>query len=1011
MACTNFFFACSTVTLTLISLTQSSSQQSQLQSNSTVSTNQTLYQTTNADQLLHLVSLLPAEQAHRVYENKIFVANTTDTRIHNYFAKLLIDSFQNYSYAQKVLDIALSIGIATNDSDGLSVSYFASGLCQQSLGNYNRSKNMFEQAIKLNRSKTTVIQSYLKLGCLLNNHFQDHAKAIIMFEKTLQLDPENMQACNGIARILFNVDHQFTIQRVLYLFDKISKILGQNFDLYKRFAVTLMEPPYQNFTHARVILTKALSFNLTDIQRAHTFFSLALVDQYSRDYKSAIALFKQAIDLNPQNIVPYISCGDILIHEFQQYIDGVKFYIQGIQVDPNDPGNRHQKLWATLTHLLVYKKISANQVSTMIENTKNLRMMAKFGSILIDNLQEYHTAKSILIKCVEIDSQDWEVWHLMGIAQSVLGEPRSAIESLTKSIKLYPFWVSYRLLGILYQAKYGKHSDQARKMYETAIEKAPDHGSSSAIAGGEKNHFNSLKAECHYQLAKILDTVENDDENEKSIHHLQRAVWLDPMNIDARMSYAVSLLRYSYDIEAAFNTIKQGIEINPPADSKGELLGFLACLQLLTHNENENTTKLFQTAIYKYKAQKDVILQFYARYLLRNKYVHVHNINSSLATNTTIHREIEDILFKIIDLQADKNIDKVDDHETGDAFHQLALLTLARLNNGYVHETSRIYQQAKQYYVAALKNSPNSALAYVGEGYLLQQEYYKQYQQSITSYAIAIELATDKNIKINAIFNLEDLLIDYDPFNATRANYSKYSIELCCKQLITGFQLTFWEIHQEWVGDFKTTILKFEKMVDPSLLHQVLGLYYESSNQFETASMHFIKSIAIDDKQSQNNLIMVSHWKLGQIFSVYLNQSVTYTQSMQYFLAAVDQLNTSTFSWSKFQISEFYFDFGYFLQTKMNDIWNATKYYAKSIELNAFNIKANNQLDRIMEQNETMFSKFEDCACCSRPMIDSFQSIHTNNCGHKFHALCIVSWYEKNSNQEKSCPLCRKHQP
>ena len=92
----------------------------------------------------------------------------------------------------------------------------------------------------------------------------------------------------------------------------------------------------------------------------------------------------------------------------------------------------------------------------------------------------------------------------------------------------------------------------------------------------------------------------------------------------------------------------------------------------------------------------------------------------------------------------------------------------------------------------------------------------------------------------------------------------------------------------------------------------------------------------------------------------------------------------------------------------MNDVWNATKYYLKSIELNSFNIKAKEQLDQIIDQNEDVFSQFDKCTLCLGVMIDPFQSIHTNNCTHRFHTSCIDKWHQK--KKEKVCALCREPQ-
>ena len=145
----------------------------------------------------------------------------------------------------------------------------------------------------------------------------------------------------------------------------------------------------------------------------------------------------------------------------------------------------------------------------------------------------------------------------------------------------------------------------------------------------------------------------------------------------------------------------------------------------------------------------------------------------------------------------------------------------------------------------------------------------------------------------------------------------------------------------------------------------MLGLYYESLNQYQKALIQFIMSIHSNHKKNnKNDLIMVSHWKLPKYHHV-LRSNVTHAaETMKHFLIAVDQSSHAPTMWKKYQLSELYYDFGYFLQSKMNDVLNATKYFAESV---AYNIKAKEQLDQIIEENEDTFDK---CTLCLGVMHD-----------------------------------------
>ena len=114
--------------------------------------------------------------------------------------------------------------------------------------------------------------------------------------------------------------------------------------------------------------------------------------------------------------------------------------------------------------------------------------------------------------------------------------------------------------------------------------------------------------------------------------------------------------------------------------------------------------------------------------------------------------------------------------------------------------------------------------------------------------------------KVNGMFNSASELIDRNP-----SKYCQYLIEQGCKDLIIGLDdAIFLTIQKQWIGDFESTMIKFENTtwlnVDKSLLHETLGLYYESLKQYDQASTQFIMSIDSNHENNEtNDLIMVSH--------------------------------------------------------------------------------------------------------------------------------------------------------
>ena len=930
----------------------------------------------------------------KLFERAIFLSSTKDIKLYNHFGALLIDKLKNYTYAEKILNMALSTVNCTyhdqhaNDND-VSHIYYNMGICQMFLGNYNQSKVMFEESIKWTQSVTTLTKIYYRLGTLLCNHFNDYTNGATMFEKVLKLHSTDIQSCINIANILLHGNHNFTLPRSLQLFHTAIKTLrNNNFELFNGFGVMLINK-YQAWTHARAIFSNILSssFTITDSQRAIAITNLGIVHQNTRNYTFAVDLFKKAIDLDPKRVDAYIRLANLLIDQFANFTHAVQICVEALKIEP-----QNSQLWQILDNFLINGNISFVEIFASIDNTNNFDIMLRFGSMLIEKKIGCDLARLLLKKCVTIHIDWWNAWYYLGVAQACVGERRDAINSLNNSIQLYPYWHTYHVLGCIFLNSFN-NIDEAKRLYEKAIQLTPD---MLALSPGDTSQL----AMCHFQLGSILDGDDrNESEQLKAMYHFEQAMLIDRKTcVVARVRYALGLLKHSYHVDAAINVIKQGLETNPNNDM---LLGMLATIQTATYRTDENTTQLFQTAIYQLNTKIAIIYLYYAKHMFRTCKQMLQTEDGQL-----IAREIQGVLQHAINIDGSNAIDE--------SYRQLILLKMETLND---HNELEEYQRMLQLYEKGLNQSPESCLLHMGKAHLLENKHFRQYNQSIVLYRRAIQLSGEKNDHhaiANAMLNLASLLIDHFP---SQHNDSRYLIQQVCKNLIQSSKgASLLLLEKEWVGNFESTMIKFKQNfanltdADQSLISEVLGLYYESLNQFQQASIQLIMSIHYNDKSNnQNDLIAVSYWKLAKILSCYLNNSnYNTTQAMKHFSIAFNQSSRAPTNWNNFQMSELYYDFGYFLQTKMHDIWNATKYYSKSIELNSFNIKAKEQLDQIIEQNEHIFSQFDKCTLCLNVMIDSFQYIHTNNCTHGFHTSCIDKWYKKQN--QKTCPLCRKPQ-
>ena len=846
----------------------------------------------------------------------------------------------------------------------------------------------------MNRSVAVQKANYHKLGRLLYLHFDELANATTMFEKVLELDSNNTHACNNMRYILISLNHQFTLERLKHLFDKITKVLGNNFEVYNDFGTMILQK-YDERTYARKIFFKALSFNTTDSIRAHALFNLALIDTKNENFTSAVMLMQQAIRLNPRDHIDwYITLAKLLIEKFANYRDAAKFCVDALKMDGDNA-----KWWHILRGIVYQDKKSVDEMYPLIDNTNNFTIMLEFAIILVERGIGLTAAKSLLTKCIAINSTCSESWFYLGVAQTKLHEYTEAITSLEKSIQLNPEWNAYDALALAYlRTTNNKLKGKALKMIERASQLAPTDLPVRKLAS------------CHSKIAMALALdSQNETQQLKEMYHWEQSISIDPtLRFDDRYDqYAFGLITRGFDIDAAFDTIKQGLKTHSNSD---KLLGRLVGMQTMMHNTDNNTLKMFQIAIYQLNTTVAVTYLEYAKYLYYNQ------LQSQTNDDNKKVQEIETMLYKAINMSSNDSQHSCKDR----SYHQIALLKMhmQSISLDKNDESLKIYQQG-------LNELPNSCLLHVGKAYLLQNENFKQYNQSITIYKKAIALCdnnTNRVEKVNAMFNLASLLIDHNRYQyqlqyKIQQNYSQlqYLIEQGCKELIIGLNgVMFFMLENEWVGNFESTMTKFENTslidvhVDKSLIHETLGLYYESIKQYQQSLMQFNMSIHCNHQNNNtNDLIMVSHWKFATISSRFMNNSNT-TQIMKHFSIAVNQSSRTT--WKYYQLSELFYDFGYFvMNSKLNEVVNATKYYLKSVELNPFNIKARTQLDQIVEQNEDIFSQFDKCTLCMEFMIESFPFIHTNNCTHRFHKNCIDKWYRK--QKEKKCVLCSEPQP
>ena len=915
-------------------------------------------------------------------ETAVSVHNITDARVYVDFGEIVLNKHQNHLCARKAFEIALTFAESI-DHNELSDFYYCLGWCHRALGDTKIAIQMVNKSLAYDNSNQ---YSYLMLGLLLVNA-TDFKGASTMFEKVLGIDETNIDASSQLSMLLLFHSDQFAIERAKKIFYKIRRVLKDDFKFQYDFGKIVMEK-YQDLQFAKIIFSYIRHTCKTSaLQMARATTALGKIATKYQNYNEALKWFQKAINLNPKYFVPYFESTNILIDQHKDYSAATSLYLKLLEVD-----STVHVAWIELENLVTTTALSLNTAISFVQHTLNSHIILQFSKILICALKKYDLANKFLLRCSLLDPNHWEVWYQLSVTQIQLKQYPLAVASLSKSIEIYPhYWHSYRALGEIYSEVFNDPVN-ATKMFDKAIDVFNQMGNDD-----QSSDDILTVAMVHLKIGLIYYSMNT--ELEKMRYNLETALMLHPRLSYARKILSFAMTRSFDDIDGAVTLVESGLQLDP---NDRLLQGTLACFQVAANQTNQNTLTMFQKSL---RDPKPMTYVYFVIYLLRNK----DTMQDRSVTIQTKHDIIEHMLHQAIKLSENKPHDSKM-FGICIAYHELAMFELSKQDI----EASIKFEKALQMYDEGLVCKTECLYLLVGKARLLASDYFKQYDESVVLYQEAFSASNAGfDVVSNAMFNLAKLLLKFDNYVINKPEYIEYLIEEGCKKLISNYGKTlFLTLNLHWIGSFESTLLQFTTVrninIDHSLVHRSLGLYYESINKLEHSLFHHLKSVQIQQNDTQiddTKLIVLSHWKLGKIFSVYLNNSND--KAMDHFCKAIN--SHQLHSLSHLQQSELYYDFAYFLETKMNDIWNATKGYAIAIKINVYNRKANVRFDQLIEKHRCVFAQRgydTDCTVCSRLIVHEFDNNFTTNCGHQFHKACVLKWLKK----QPTCPICRSPQ-
>ena len=187
-------------------------------------------------------------------------------------------------------------------------------------------------------------------------------------------------------------------------------------------------------------------------------------------------------------------------------------------------------------------------------------------------------------KVLEIDPQRADVWHLLGVLVSQLGEHEKAVDHLERAVRLQPEAGAFHTnLGVVYE-KSG-HSGKAVSSYRRALELDPESaGANNYLANALKAQgkleeaaqycrtairLNPAFAEAHNNLGSVLMAQGRID---KAVTSYRKAIEVGPEHAGAHNNLGLALMSLG-ELDPAVASFRKAVAINPKLAELHDNLG------------------------------------------------------------------------------------------------------------------------------------------------------------------------------------------------------------------------------------------------------------------------------------------------------------------------------------------------------------------------------------------------------------------------------------------------------
>jgi tetratricopeptide (TPR) repeat protein len=202
------------------------------------------------------------------------------------------------------------------------------------------------------------------------------------------------------------------------------------------------------------------------------FILKGIADLARQKYADAQQDAEQAAQRAPQNPTPSVQLGSIQLAQ-KHYADAENFFQKALGKDPSSTEGLSGLMNTYVAQKQPDKAIAAANAQ-IAKSPNNSNFYDLLGTALFNGKKDLPGAEAALRKAIELDKNNVDALEKLGKVQVQEGSADQALALYQQSIKDNPREVVFYILsGELYEAK--KDWDQAKSMYQQALNVSPDH--------------------------------------------------------------------------------------------------------------------------------------------------------------------------------------------------------------------------------------------------------------------------------------------------------------------------------------------------------------------------------------------------------------------------------------------------------------------------------------------------------------------------------------------------------